>query len=177
MKTPLFLLLAVLCSAAAFAQLQPAPPAPPVPQRTLHTAPPGQPPAMPKDTANYLIIVKWTDTKAGTNALQVLTSEGSFSLETIQASTRINDSDIPITVSFNGNIYPLSADKARLKIFLGRTVPYVTSTYMGGAGQQSSSYQQMRVGFDSAFTVTFGKPMVIQSDKNGEVSILVKREE
>ena len=64
-----------------------------------------------------------------------------------------------------------------MKVFLGRTVPYVTSTYNSGPGQSSSSYQQMRVGFDSAFTVTFGKPLVIQADQNGEISVLVKREE
>ena len=133
----------------------------------MHTPRPGQPPVVSKDTANYIITVKWSDTKAGTNSLQVLTGEGAFSLDAIQSSVRINDSNVPTTVSFNGNINPLSPEKARLKVFLGRTVPYVTGTYSGAGGQSSSSYQQLRVGVDSAFTVTFGKPLVIQADQNG----------
>jgi hypothetical protein len=180
MKTPVILSLVVFCSAAVIAQpTPPAPPAPPtpVPSRTIPGAQPGPSPAVPKDTANYRILVKWSDAKAGTNSLQVLTAEGSFSLDTIHSSVRINDSNVPTTVSFNGNINFLSPGNARLKVFLGRTVPYVTSTYSSGPGQSSSSYQQMRVGFDSAFTVTFGKPLVIQADQNGEISVLVKREE
>jgi hypothetical protein len=173
MKIPVMLSLVVVCPMVAFAQPGAIPSQPP---RPVHTPQPGQPPVVSKDTANYLITVKWSDTKAGTNSLQVLTAEGSFSLDTIQSSVRINDSDIPTTVSFNGNINPLSPEKARLKVFLGRTVPYVTGTHTAGSGQSSSSYQQMRVGLDSAFTVTFGKPLIIQSDRNGEVSILVKRD-
>ena len=180
MKTIALLPLVLFCSLVAFAQ-QPPPPTlghspamlPPKPAR------PGQVPASPdepKDPANYLITVKWTDAKAGTNSLQVLTGEGSFNLNTIQSSVRINDSDIPTTVSFNGSISALNPEKGRLKVFLGRTVPYVTSTYSGGPGKASSSYQQLQVGLDSTFTVTFGKPLVIQADQNGEVSILVKRQ-
>jgi len=171
MKTPSLLAMLLLGTIAAFAQLPPQP-APALPVRPVQPAPPA-----PRDTANYLITVKWVDSKAGTNSLKVLTSEGSFSLDTIHSSVRINENDIPTTVSFNGSINPLGPEKAGLKVFLGRTVPYVTGTYSGGTGGGSSSYQQMRVGFDSAFTVTFGKPLVIQADQNGEVSILVKREE
>jgi hypothetical protein len=174
MKITPLITLGLFCCAMAFGQLPPQPPRPPQPPAPPH---PGQPPAAPKDTANFLITVTWNDAKAGTNSLQVLSAEGSFNLDTIQSSVRINNADIPTTVSFNGTITPLGPEKARLKIFLGRTVPYVTSTFSGGAGAQSSSYQQMRVGLDSAFTVTFDKPMVVQADQNGEVSVLVKRQE
>jgi hypothetical protein len=121
-------------------------------------------------------MVKWTDAKAGTNSLQVLTAGGSFNLSTIQSSVRINDSDIPTTVNFNGSISALNPEKGRLQMFLGRTVPYVTGTYSGGLGKASSSYQQMSVGLNSTFTVTFGRQLVVQADQNGEVSILVKRQ-
>jgi hypothetical protein len=33
------------------------------------------------------------------------------------------------------------------------------------------------VGLQSTFIITFGKPLAIQTDDNGTVSILVKREE
>ena len=63
-------------------------------------------------------------------------------------------------------------------IFLGRTVPYVTSTFNNGSAMgASSSYSQMSVGLNASFVVTFGKPLVIQVDDNGEVSVLVTREE
>jgi len=137
----------------------------------------GETAAIPKDTANYVITVTWTDPKHRTNSLQVLTAEGNFTLDTIDSSVRIDDNDIPTTVSLSGTLTRLSESKASLKLFLGRTVPYVTSTYSSGAGKPSSSYQQMRVGLNSMFTVTLGRRMVIQSDQNGEVSILVKRDE
>jgi hypothetical protein len=180
MKIITLLPLVLFCSLVAFAQ-QPLPITPSAPRATPPPQPahPGQAPAAPaepKDTANYLITVKWTDAKAGTNSLQVLTAEGSFTLDTIQSSVRINDSDIPTTVNFSGSINALSPQKSRLQMFLGRTVPYVTGTYSGGTGTPSSSYQQMRVGLNSTFIVTFDKPLVIQADNNGEVSVLVKRQ-
>ena len=33
----------------------------------------------------------------------------------------------------------------------------------------------MNVGLQSTFVVKFGKPVVIQTDENGEISVLVKR--
>lgn len=174
MKITPLITLGLFCCAMAFGQLPPQPPRPLQPPSPPH---PGQPPIAPKDTANYLITVTWKDAKAGTNSLRVLSAEGSFNLDTIQSSVRINNADVPTTVSFNGTITPLGPEKARLKIFLGRTVPYVTGTFSGGAGTSSSSYQQLRVGLDSTFTVTFDIPMVIQADQNGEVSVLVRRQE
>jgi hypothetical protein len=64
-----------------------------------------------------------------------------------------------------------------LKLFLGRTLPYVTGTMTGPAGTTSSSYQQLQVGLDSTFVVVFGKPLVIQADENGAVTIMVQRQE
>lgn len=127
---------------------------------------------------NYVVTVKWSDTKAGTNFLQVLTTPGTFSLEAIQSSVRIDKNDVPTTVSFKGTLTEINPDKVNVQVFLGRTVPYVTGTYSGGApGSTSSSYQQMRIGLDSRFAVTLGKPVVIQSDQNGEVTLSVKRQE
>jgi hypothetical protein len=57
-------------------------------------------------------------------------------------------------------------------------VPNVTGTFNNGSAMgASSSYSQMSVGLDSAFVVTFGKPLVIQVDDSGEVTVLVTREE
>jgi hypothetical protein len=59
-------------------------------------------------------------------------------------------------------------------MYLGRTVPYVTGTY-GSGPNASSSYQQLSVGLESKFIVTFGKKVVIQNDESGQISVLVKR--
>lgn len=170
MKTALPLLICLLLCMTANAQPAPVPPQP-------QAAPTAQPASAPKDTANYIITVKWADPKHQTNSIQLLTAEGTFTLDTIQGSVRIDDNDIPTTVSVTGTITPVNSQKGTLKLFLGRTVPYVTSTYSPGGGKSSSSYQQMRVGLNATFTVRFGSPVVIQSDENGEVSIVVKREE
>ena len=63
-------------------------------------------------------------------------------------------------------------------MFLRRTAPYVTGFQGGGSGGKgAATYQQLQVGLDSAFVVTFGKPLMFQPDDSGEVTILVKREE
>ena len=135
--------------------------------------PPPQPPA--REVVNFVVRVEWKDVKGTTNFLQVLTAEGNFSLNTLLADrVKINNSDIPITVTLKGDLRVLNPEKGQLNLFLGRTVPYVTSTY-GSGKEASSSYQQLQVGLSSTFAVTFGRPLVIQSDQREEVSILVKR--
>jgi hypothetical protein len=64
-------------------------------------------------------------------------------------------------------------------LWLARKVPFVTGAIATGGKNApvSSSYQYCSLGLNSNFVVTFGKPLVVQADENGEVSILVKREE
>ena len=137
---------------------------------------PGMQPPMPaKEPVNYVIRVEWKDAKRGTNALQIVTIEGSFQLDTVSGAVKVNNADVPTTVKLSGSLAELSPEKGRLQLFLGRTVPYVTSSFSGPGG--GSSYSQLSVGLNSNFVVTFGKPLVIQADDNGEVTLLVKRME
>jgi hypothetical protein len=136
----------------------------------------GQPAAAApaRDPVNYLIRVEWTEPKGDPKSLEVLTTEGSFELNTLQkASVKINNTDLPVTLKFNGTLNEINEDKGRLQLFLGRNVPYVTST--GGGPGAISSYSQTSVGLESTFIVTYGKPVVVQSDENGDISVLVKR--
>lgn len=129
------------------------------------------------DTSNYNIHVAWIDDQGQSNSLDVLTAEGQFDLNTIaKNSAKIDDYEVPVTTKFSGDIKVFNADKGRLKLFLGRTIPYVTGKYHNGS-QASSSYSQLSVGLDSAFNVTFGKPLVIQTDASGQITILVSRVE
>jgi hypothetical protein len=135
-------------------------------------------PAVAKEVVNYTIRVEWKDAKKGASSIQLETTEGQFELDTLSGTTKINDSDVPNTIKLNGTLTELNAKKGRLQLFLGRTVPYVTSTYASGSGiGRSSSYSQLSVGLQSTFIVTFGKPIIVQTDDNGTVSILVKRED
>lgn len=152
---------------------------PVMPQRLQPMIPPPgtpQPAVAPaKDPVNYLIRVEWKEPKGDPKFLEVLTTDGSFSLDTMQkASVKINNNDIPVTLKFSGSLNTLSDEQGRLQLFLGRTVPYVTGTYGNGMGS-SSSYSQLSVGLQSTFIVTFGKAIVIQNDENGQISLLVKR--
>ena len=87
---------------------------------------------------------------------------------------KINNNDVPVTLKLSGTLTALSDEKGRLQLFLGRTVPYVTGT-VGFGPSASSSYQQLSVGLDSTFVVQFGKPVIIQTDESGQISVLVKR--
>ncbi len=161
------LLVAVACqSQPAFQErLQPLPP-------RMPGMPPPPPATAVSKPVNYLIRVEWKEPEGGAKSLEVLTAEGHFNLDTIQkTSVKINNNDVPTTLKFSGSLTALGDDKGRLQLFLGRTVPYVTSSLPGGA----STFQQLSVGLDSAFIVKFGAPQVVQTDENGEVSVLVKR--
>jgi len=170
MKTLPLILVALLVAVAC--QSQPLP-SMPVPRPQMGPPPAATAPA--KDPVNYLVRVEWKEPKGDPKSLEVLTTEGQFSLDTIQKnSVKINNNDVPVTLKFSGTLRELSDDKGRLQLFLGRTVPYVTGT-SGSGSNTFSSYSQLSVGLDSAFVVKFGKPVVIQTDENGEISVLVKR--
>ena len=169
MKTLPILTLIWIIALASPAQPVPGQPRPPI-------APARPPQAEPaKDPVNYLIRVEWKEPKGEPKFLEILTTEGNFSLDTIQKnSVKINGNEIPSTLKFSGDLTDLNGEKGRLRLFLGRTVPYVTGSYGSGAGAQSS-YSQLSVGLNSTFVVQFGKSQVIQSDENGIISVLVTR--
>jgi hypothetical protein len=163
MKFPCLLALTLFIAAAS--QSAPTPPAPPSAGASA-TAEAQQP-------VNYAIRVEWKDSRAGTNALELVACDGNFNLDTIAGMVKVGESEVPTTVKMSGSLDVLNSEKGRLQLFLGRTVPYVTST--GSAPQKFSSYSQMSVGLNSRFVVTFGKPLVVQSENSGAVTILVKR--
>jgi hypothetical protein len=172
MKAALLFALCLFTAATILAQPQPPQPPRPLPKAAEAAAREGT----EKDFSNYRISVSWSDTKAGTNFLQVLTAQGNFTLDTVQSMVRIGNNEVPTTVSFNGTLSEISEQKVKLTVFLGRTVPYVTGTY-ATANSQNQSYQQLRVGLNSTLSVTLGKPVVIQSDQNGDVTLTVRRME
>ena len=142
---------------------------------TIH-AQPAPPPsaAVAKDTYNYLIHVEWNDLKSDPKILEVLTTEGAVEYDGLQkASVKINNNEVPVTLKLTGTLTVLDWNKGRLQLYLGRTVPYVTS--VGNALSPMASYSQMSVGLQATYVVTFGKPLVIQTDENGTISLLVKR--
>jgi hypothetical protein len=122
--------------------------------------------------ANYRIHVDWHGAQGETNSLEVLTTEGRLEFDGLQKNpVKINNTEVPATLKLSATLKALNEEKGSLQLFLGRTVPYVTSSSPGG----NSSYSQMSVGLDSTFLVTFGKPVVIQSDANGTITVLVTR--
>jgi hypothetical protein len=128
-----------------------------------------------KPPVNYLVRVDWLQPKSESKFLEVLTTEGAFNVNTIQKNpVKINNNDIPVTLNLQGTLTAINDEKGRLQLYLGRTVPYVTSTYGNGSNTQSS-YSQLSVGLNSNIIVTYGKPVVIQNDENGQISVLVKR--
>ena len=172
MKVLNSLIVATLWVAVCQAEPAPALPSPGAPSVA-------SPPTMStNEPANYVISVQWKDTKLGSSFVQMMTAEGPFNLDALEHSTmKINGPDIPTTLKLSGSLTLLGPEKGRLKLFIGRTVPYMTGASKGPGGTTSSSYQQLSVGMDSTFIVTFGKPLVIQGDENGQISILVKRDE
>jgi hypothetical protein len=169
-------LLTVILFLASAGQAQPIPPRLPG-QPPLATPPGAIPPAVApaREPVNYLIRIEWKEPKGDPRFLEVLTTDGSFGLDTIQKnSVKINNNDIPVTLKLSGSLSTISDNEGRLQLFLGRTVPYVTGTY-GSGPSAGSSYQQLSVGLQSTFMVIFGKPVVIQNDENGQITALVKR--
>ena len=167
MKTLYFPIVASLC--AIVCQAEPPAGAPSMASPTTMST---------NEPANYVISVQWKDTKLGSTFVQMMTAEGPFNLDALEHGTmKINGPDIPTTLKLSGSLTVLNPEKGRLKLFIGRTVPYMTGASQGPNGTTPPSYQQLSVGLDSTFIVTFGKPLVIQGDENGQISIMVKRDE
>ena len=132
-------------------------------------------PAGTNAPVNFVIKVQARDAKGVVSSLQITTLAGDFELDTLQkASVKINNADIPTTLRLTGTLTPVNDQKGLLKLYLGRTVPYVTGTLNNGS---AASYAKMSVGLNASFVVRFGQPLVVQVDDSGEVSVLVTREE
>lgn len=141
-----------------------------------HAAPTHSSSTTPTNVVNYTIRVEWQEHHGSSHFIQLVTTEGQFQLNTSQSGdVEVNNTKVPVTINLNGDLKAVSSTQAQLSFFLGRTVPYVTKT--AGSAGKSSTYQQRQEGISSKFVVTFGKPLVVQKDSNGEVSVLVKREE
>ncbi len=170
MKTLPLILVAVMVALAGQSQ-------PVLPLRPPSGLSPGLPssPAAAKDPINYLIRVEWKEPKGDPKSLELLTAEGNFEFDGLQKnSVKINNNDVPVTLKLSGSLTALSDEKGRLQLFLGRTVPYVTGSF-GSVPGGTSTYSQMSVGLQSSFIVKFGQPVVIQTDENGQITVLVKR--
>src|SRR5262245_40609071 len=85
-----------------------------------------------KDESNYTVRVEWKDPQGASHHLEVLTTEGSFDLDTFVGKVKIDEMEVPSTIHLKGSLTVLGPEKGRIQLFLGRTVPYVTSTYSGG---------------------------------------------
>ena len=122
---------------------------------------------------NYVLHVDWRSQKNGTNFLQLITTEGTFKLDASQGSTaKVGDAEVPITARIEGTLKAVNSEQGQLQLFLGRTVPY--EIHSGGT-PGTTSIQQRQEGLNSTFIITFGKPVLIQKDENGEISVLVER--
>ncbi len=123
---------------------------------------------------NFILRVSWKSNNGGTNAIQLLTTEGTFKVNTSQPSAvKVGDSELPISVNVDGTLKALGPQHGELQLFLGRAVPYLTH---GGGTPGTSAIQQRQEGLTLNFLVTFGQPVVVQKDGNGEVSVLVERQ-
>jgi hypothetical protein len=129
-------------------------------------------PPPPAHHVSYVVHVDWKSQPGGSNSLQIVTAEGTFRLDGTQSSTaKVGDAEVPVSVNVNGDLKALDSEHGRLQLFLGRTVPYLTQ---GGRSPDSSSIQQRQEGLSSTFIVTFGKPVLLQKDGNGAVTVLVE---
>ncbi len=140
--------------------------------------PASQTPAGPlsasENPVNYILRVSWKSNNGGTNAIQLLTTEGTFKVNTSQPSAvKVGDSELPISVNVDGTLKALGPQHGELQLFLGRAVPHLTH---GGGTPGTSSIQQRQEGLTLTFLVTFGQPVIVQKDGNGEVSVLVERQ-
>ncbi len=128
--------------------------------------------------SNYQIKVTMKNGKADPNTLLIATQEGQFELDTLQKNpVKINSNDVPVTLKLNGTLNVLGERKGLLRLFLGRTVPYITGSYSNSANGSSATYSQMQVGLQVSVAVTFGQPLLVQEDDSGQVTVLVTRED
>lgn len=165
-----FLWAFVVISAAA----QPAPPGRIPVRRFDFVASPGQSSTSELTNApsNYVVRIEWSDKNNPSGAIEVLTGEGTFQLNSsFPAAAKSGEPTLLTSATVNGSLKVLNENQGRLELFLGRSIPYSTT----GPGQ-SSSIQQRQEGLTVTFYVTFGKSVTAQKDAKGEVTVLVKKQ-
>ncbi len=140
-------------------------------------APPGTPShaaTAVENPVNYVLRVNWKSDNGRTNAIQLLTTEGKFNLEGTQPNAlTVGGSELSISIRVEGSLKALSSQQGQLQLFLGRAVPFATRS---GGPSGPPSIQQRQEGITVNFFVTFGQPVLIQKDGNGEISVLVERQ-
>lgn len=129
------------------------------------------------NAADYTVVVTWKTKDGDTDQfLQVMTTEGGFQVNTVLphlamvAGAHTPESE----VSFHGELKAVASNRAKLSADLSRSVPAVEA-YAGSS--RVAGYQMHQESLSSTLIVTFGKPVVIQRDGNGEISVLVTRDE
>ncbi len=157
----LLLISALTCPAAP--QLSSVPRSPLRPGQTVTV------PYLTNAAANYLVRVEWKETNGATRALEVLTGEGTFQVNSsLPGAVKLGDTEHQISVTLNGQLKVLNSSQGQLQLFLGRSVPFLLN---------QSSIQQRQEGLTVTIFVTFGKPIIVQKDANAEISVSVKQQE
>ena len=195
MKNKMKTLILVLLAAApvALAQTPPAPnpppaPAPPgvpgLPQPTLrapgHLPAPGNHSGLyaapPRPEVNYRLRLEIKEGKEALIEISVVSSQGKIRAQMMNPKrTLIDDREVPSTMDFTASLSPLEGDRCQVTLFLGRSIPYVTSRSTGPEGKGVSQYQQMQVGLDTTVILKVGKPLVIESDPTQQVQLTLEK--
>lgn len=122
---------------------------------------------MSSNTVNYLLALELDPVKGEPRQWKYVTTEGDLAISSLsKEGVRMDDHEIPVSVSFDATIQALTEEKCRVKLFLGRSVPYVTGR---------STVQQVQVGFSGTVVLESGKPLVVQDDDSQRVTVTLTR--
>ena len=148
-----------------------------------------RPPASPdlraesaEGTTNYLVTLELKPATGDSRQWKYVTTEGTLDISTVsEEGVAIDQHAVPVSMSFTATIRAITENKCHVKLFLGRSVPYVTgftnsgSPAGGGPRVTRSQIQQIQVGLSTAVVLESGKPLVVQDDDGQRVTVTLTR--
>jgi len=137
---------------------------------------PGSHQAPPKtfDT-NYRIKVNCF-TGGKLSSISLVTADQKFSYQGLGKGAVIDGNALPTTITFEGELSKETDDSIFLEYFLGRTMPYPTTSHHGSStGTSFSTIQQLQVGIKNGATFQFGKPLKVVKSSGEKISITISK--
>lgn len=126
---------------------------------------------------NYRITLEIKEPGLEARVWKYVATDGDLEINSLMRETvKIDADQLPRVVTLNATLRTVSEDTCRVKLLVGRTVPFVTGVSgSAGAATTRSQIQQVQVGFSGTVLLDMGKPLVVQDDDSQRMTVTLER--
>jgi hypothetical protein len=133
--------------------------------------------ALVEGTVNYRITLEIKEPGSEPRVWKYVATDGDLEINSLMRETvKIDNYELPRTVTFSATLRTVSEDTCRVKLLIGRTVPFVSgSSGSAGGATTRTQIQQFQVGFSGTVLLEVGKPLMVQDDDSQRMTVRLDR--